>query len=1044
MPFTYRKTLFITLLLFFSSLNIIHAQQSQDQFGKNRVQFKQFKWEYYSTINFDIYYYEGAKDLARTVGNFAELDFQHVTSKTGFTPYSKIKILVYNSVSDLQQSNIGLDLGHYVTGGQTQFVKSKIEIAFKGSEAELRKELSFAFAQMLINIMLYGGSLKDIVQSSYLLSLPDWYVNGAAAYISEGWSSEMDNYMRDRMLKGHFKKPRVLTGKDAMISGQSIWNYIAQKYGEENIANILNLTRVVREETACIESTLGVPFGQFIKDWREYYLSMAAELSNSYVELPKENRVIKNRKGSSIHNVSASPDGTKISFIKSFKGKYSLNVYQVIKGKNKVIHRGGSRLLNQEEDPNVIVCGWKSSDQLVYSENRKNKFTLNLIDFKTGKKSKRVLNEFNQIISFSFSSDGEKMLLSADKSGQSDLFIYDWDNNSIQQLTNDLYDDFDPIFLNDNSTIAFSSNRVSDTIKKEATISYKTIQPEFNIFILPLKSKKSILKRVSFYGNNSHPFLLNNSDLFYLSDEKGILNLYKYNLTLEQTTQVTNYIRNVSEVALSNSSTVGFKSLYKSKEYVYVVKDFNFKNEASPRITTRQMEYEKTHPRNEVENTTNEEDDEFDININDYKFESDRKKQNSDSAKGKSLFFTSSSKINKKDEINIKGPYKYMNTFGVERVNASFMIDPLRGTGMLLEGDMSDLMGNHRMNAGLFGLFDLKSNSVFGEYLYLKRKVDFKLRFDRKVIFRGNELATHRYSLNKFAATASYPLSTSSRVSVSPFFAGTRFTDMSGNNTSYLNPDVFNYYTGLQGQYVFDNTVVTGLNMIEGTRAKVSIEQYLSTSSSNKDFGKLVMDVRHYHRIHRDLVFATRASYGQFFGKSAKRFLLGGMDNWLFNSTHIASSTDPLALTPFVDNSNLLFVEYVTNMRGFNYNYQNGTKYLLFNGELRWPIVKYFYRGVLNSNFLKNLQLVAFTDIGAAWTGKLFGTDNSTNTTTIGGGSIPFTATVINYKSPFLVGYGAGVRTLFLGYYIKFDAAWGMIDQRVVSKKLYLTFGFDF
>jgi hypothetical protein len=116
----------------------------------------------------------------------------------------------------------------------------------------------------------------------------------------------------------------------------------------------------------------------------------------------------------------------------------------------------------------------------------------------------------------------------------------------------------------------------------------------------------------------------------------------------------------------------------------------------------------------------------------------------------------------------------------------------------------------------------------------------------------------------------------------------------------------------------------------------------------------------------------------------------------------------------------------------------------LFNGELRWPIVKYFYRGVLNSNFLKNLQLVAFTDIGAAWTGKLFGTDNSTNTTTIGGGSIPFTATVINYKSPFLVGYGAGVRTLFLGYYIKFDAAWGMIDQRVVSKKLYLTFGFDF
>ena len=31
--------------------------------------------------------------------------------------------------------------------------------------------------------MMYGGSLKEVLQSSYLLRLPDWFIGGAAAYI---------------------------------------------------------------------------------------------------------------------------------------------------------------------------------------------------------------------------------------------------------------------------------------------------------------------------------------------------------------------------------------------------------------------------------------------------------------------------------------------------------------------------------------------------------------------------------------------------------------------------------------------------------------------------------------------------------------------------------------------------------------------------------------------------------------------------------------------------------------------------------------------
>ena len=46
-------------------------------------------------------------------------------------------------------------------------------------------------------------------------------------------------------------------------------------------------------------------------------------------------------------------------------------------------------------------------------------------------------------------------------------------------------------------------------------------------------------------------------------------------------------------------------------------------------------------------------------------------------------------------------------------------------------------------------------------------------------------------------------------------------------------------------------------------------------------FGKFVIDLRHYQKISRSIVWANRASYGQFFGPRPQVFRIGGMDNWL-------------------------------------------------------------------------------------------------------------------------------------------------------------------
>ena len=303
---------------------------------------------------------------------------------------------------------------------------------------------------------------------------------------------------------------------------------------------------------------------------------------------------------------------------------------------------------------------------------------------------------------------------------------------------------------------------------------------------------------------------------------------------------------------------------------------------------------------------------------------------------------------------------------------------------------------------------------------------------------------------------ASLPLSVTSRVSANPFYAFTKFNDLDPDvlRTTPVPPPTNNpdpkisstyHYLGLNLDYVFDNTITKGLNIVDGTKLKVEFTHYEGLTDNKTSFSNLNLDARHYQKIHRELIFATRLYYGRFFGRSTKDYLLGGMDNWLFNKTENMGQGDPLTFETYRDNSDILFAQFITPLRGFNYNKFNGENVLLFNAELRFPIIRYFHRGPISSNFLRNLQLIGFYDLGSAWTGNTpFATENSLNTIIINEENSPFQARIKNFNNPWLYSYGMGVRTVLLGYYMKFDLGWPVENYEIGSPKFYVTLGYDF
>jgi Tol biopolymer transport system component len=61
--------------------------------------------------------------------------------------------------------------------------------------------------------------------------------------------------------------------------------------------------------------------------------------------------------------------------------------------------------------------------------------------------SKTTLTQFSQVQDMKYMLDANTLIFSAVKSGQTDIFVYKIDKGTVDQITNDVYDDLDASFV---------------------------------------------------------------------------------------------------------------------------------------------------------------------------------------------------------------------------------------------------------------------------------------------------------------------------------------------------------------------------------------------------------------------------------------------------------------------------------------------------------------------------------------------------------------------------------------------------------------------
>lgn len=370
--------------------------------------------------------------------------------------------------------------------------------------------------------------------------------------------------------------------------------------------------------------------------------------------------------------------------------------------------------------------------------------------------------------------------------------------------------------------------------------------------------------------------------------------------------------------------------------------------------------------------------------------------------------------------------------------------------GILLKANFKDLFEDHEFEGGVRIPTTFNGTEYFLTYSNKKKRLDktFAIyRRNQRFTEESNTFVPNRRETNVLLGQfgVRYPLDIFRSLRATATLRRDRTMLLATDVQSLNAPVLREQRAGLKLEYVFDNTLDVSLNIKNGSRYKVFAEVVKKFSLDVTEGFKLDLadgfmtilgfDARHYQRLDRRSILALRAAGATSFGSEKNIYFLGAVDNWLFPMFN-NDIPQPAA-------TGIAYQTLASNLRGFDYNIRNGTTYLLANAELRMPIFQYLSKRI-RSSFFRNFQVIGFFDVGSAWTGPTpYSDDNPLNTTVFAGGN-NIQVKVTYFRDPIVAGYGAGVRSMLFGYFIRLDYAWGIETRQVQEPKLYISLGTDF
>ncbi len=546
----------IAAALLLAAAPALDAQVSQ-YFGQNQVQYRKFRWQVLRTAHFDVHYYPELEQVARYTGQMAERSYERLRRIFGHEFRERKPIIIWGSRNEFAQNNVIGDAGES-TLGVTDALRQRNMFFFAGdmgqSEHTLTHEMVHVFQYDIFARGRAGAGLQQLSQ----VAPPLWFMEGMAEYLTNGPGHRAtDAVMRDAALNGNIPSVEAMTVRSDLYFpyrfGASFWEYVAGRWGDEVVGEVMNAAVSLGIERAFRRYT-GTDLEDLGEEWKEH-------VQNTYLpgiaQLERPRRVaqpmLTQRRTGGLVNVYVAPalssDGRNIAFISLgslLRAEVFLDLYLADANTGQRKARLTKSTLNPEYEE--LRFGYSqgafSPDgrYFAFTAQRKGKDVLYIHDVRRNRTHRRLETELVAMIGPTWSPDGRRLVFSGLKNGVTDLYMIDADGRNLRQLTDDAFGDLQPNWSPDGRWIAFASERGPQS--DLATLKFG----EWQISLYDLETGDvRVLPQQA--GKNLNPqWAPDAQSVAFLSDRTGIAQLFLFDLQDDQHYQLTRFVGGITSL----------------------------------------------------------------------------------------------------------------------------------------------------------------------------------------------------------------------------------------------------------------------------------------------------------------------------------------------------------------------------------------------------------------------------------------------------------------------------------------------------------------
>jgi hypothetical protein len=519
-------------------LALTFVPAAEAQFGKNKIQYREFDWKLYNSPHFVFYYYEAEAASLEKVASLAESAYDRLTREFDHQIPDPIPMIFYATHSAFEQNNIILNFIPEGVGAFASPVRNRMVLPIDLPDGELFQLIMHELTHIFQYDILYRGKVGRGVGGN----APQWFMEGMASYMAKDESTSDKMYLRDAVVNDSIPSivQRGTSGFLAYRFGHAAFDFIEERWGKEGFRDFLFEFRNTfggRAERA-VERAFRIDPEDFDLDFRRWlrkkYLPQLVETG----EPSDFGRPFRDEEGEidSVISPAASPSGDLVAALAVTRGDLDIVLYdtrtrRAIRNLTKGYTGKYEYLVSQ-----YFTTGARMGRDLAFSADgnflaafakRERGRSLLIFDVLKRKLVETIEMDVEQQMNPAWSPDGRTIAFGGNRAGNFDIYTIDIETREVKNITNDDIFDGAPVFSPDGGSIVFSSMLGENHAQ---------------LFRIDLAGGGRHRLTEGPWSDKDATYNSNGTWLVFTSDRTGIDNIYAMELATGRTLQLTNAV----------------------------------------------------------------------------------------------------------------------------------------------------------------------------------------------------------------------------------------------------------------------------------------------------------------------------------------------------------------------------------------------------------------------------------------------------------------------------------------------------------------------